>query len=91
MNNKKILYILTIAILISFLASVFLISERHKKEETFRNVELILSNQDLETLAYANEKSFETVLADFKEAGATSVIFREKSLDKKHKINSGEV
>ncbi len=80
MNNKKILYILTIAILISFLASAFLISERHKKEETFRNVELILSNQDPETLAYANEKSFETVLADFKEAGATSVIFREKSL-----------
>jgi hypothetical protein len=80
MNNKKIIYILTAAILISFLASIFLISERYKSEETFKNVELILSTQDLETLAYANEKSFEEVLQDFKEAGATSIIFREKTL-----------
>lgn len=80
MNNKKIIYILTAAILISFLTSIFLISERYKSEETFKNVELILSTQDLETLAYANEKSFEEVLQDFKEAGATSIIFREKTL-----------
>ncbi len=80
MNNKKIIYALTAVILVSFLASVFLISERYKKEETFSNIEIFLSTQDLETLAYANEKNFKDVLNDFKNAGATSIIFREKTL-----------
>lgn len=79
-KNKRITYILTLLIGISFLTSIFLLSERHKAEDSFNKVELILSVNDLETLANANNKDFEEVLLDFKNSGATSVIIREKSL-----------
>lgn len=79
-KNKWITYILTLVIGIGFLTSVFLLSERHKAEENFKNLEIILSINDLETLANANDKDLEEVILDFKESGATSIIIREKSL-----------
>lgn len=79
-KNRWITYVLTFVIGISFLTSIFLLSERHKEEENLKSVELILSINDLETLAIANDKEFQEVLLDFKDSGATSIVVREKSL-----------
>ncbi len=79
-KNKWITYILTLIIGMGFLTSVFLLSERHKTEENYKNLEVILSINDLETLANANDKTLEEVILDFKNSGATSIIIREKSL-----------
>ena len=79
-NNKKMTYILTIIITLAFLAGVFLLAERHKKEESFKNTEVIVNLQELEILAYANNKDLSEVVKEFQNSGVTTILLREKTL-----------
>ena len=79
-KNKVFTYIATIIVLLGFLTSAFILWERHEAESSFKNLEIIISADDLSFLAQANGKDLKETINDFTQAGLTSVLFRERSL-----------
>lgn len=79
-KNKIFTYIATLVILLGFLSSTFILWERHKAESSFKNLEIIISADDISFLAQANDKDLKETIKDFTQAGMTTVLFRERSL-----------
>jgi len=68
-------------IVVSLLASFFLNYHRLEAENNYRSVEVLIDFNELNALATANDVPLDTLSARFKEAGATGVLMKERTLD----------
>lgn len=79
--KQKYLQWVGIACLVLGLAvSLFLGVQRWQAEKEYRSVEILLDYDQLKTLAAARQLSLQTLAAQFREAGATGVVVRERTL-----------
>ncbi|MFZ5753319.1 MAG: DUF5693 family protein [Bacillota bacterium] len=79
--NKKLLNRLAVAlIIISLLASLYVDFYRVEAEERNKTVEILVNYDELLALSMAHQVPLETLAAQFKEAGATGVLMKERTV-----------
>ncbi|MBZ4654047.1 MAG: hypothetical protein JG781_1386 [Peptococcaceae bacterium] len=79
--NKKLLNRLAVAlIIISLLASLYVDFYRVQAEQGNKTVEILVNYDELLILSMAHQVPLETLAAQFKEAGATGVLMKERTI-----------
>jgi len=84
--HKKIKFLAVALIAISLLGALYLNYFRIQAEQSYKGVELLVDYDELVSLASSNGLALEEVARSFKEAGATGVMVRERSL---HELQEG--
>lgn len=79
-NKVLVTRIAVIAIIISLAAALYLDFFRVRAETANKTVEILLDYDELVTLSKANGQPLDMLGARFKEAGATGVVIRERTL-----------
>ncbi|MDO8588466.1 MAG: DUF5693 family protein [Armatimonadota bacterium] len=72
--------ILAILLVLSLIVPIWVLARRHRAEQTNKTVELVVDYSEMEVLAGSVGKPVAQVLAEFKEAGATSVAVQEETI-----------
>lgn len=79
--SRRVQYAAVILIVVGLLFSVYVNTFRFAAEQENKTVQVLIDYDELESLAFSQGKSLGELSAQFKEAGATGVIVRERTLD----------
>lgn len=82
MQAKKHNVILYILIVVGLISALFINLQRHNVEKVNRQVEIMMDYEDLVKLASLSGKSVQATLADFKQAGVTTLNVYDTNLEK---------
>ena len=80
LNQKYLKWIGISCIILGLAVSLFLGINRWQAEKDYRTVELLVDAEQLRSLSKAQQISLQNVAAQFREAGATGVVVRERTL-----------
>ncbi len=78
--NKKMTVVIALVVLAAVGLSLYQGVNRHGADAAYNQVQLLLNFDNLEKLALTTNRSLEAVAKDFKEAGATGVLVKERSI-----------
>ena len=77
MNDKKVVLLITFALLVAMAASAFVLYKRIDAEKANNSVELAVDFSDIERLSIVEKAAVKSLLDKFKEAGVTTVALTE--------------
>lgn len=80
LKQKYLMWIGISCIILGLAVSLFLGVSRWQAEQDYRSVEILLDYEQLKTLATAQQLSLENLAAQFRQAGATGVVARERTV-----------